>query len=150
VFSGRIDDAQGKFNLRNLAQQGTVQAESLESLQRLLALLGQPQEAAGSIARRVAIAQHELSPEGQALRAPLAPMPTTPDDLLNLDGVPPSALDALRPYIAILPDITPVNANTAPAEVLAAVVPGLSLAQARAITRQRDQGAWFNDLADFA
>jgi general secretion pathway protein K len=55
--------------------------------------------------------------------------------------------DRLRPFLAVLPASTPVNLNTAPAEVLAAVFPKLPLDAARALVRSRTQ-AWFNQVAD--
>lgn len=149
VFSGRIYDEQGKFNLRNLAQNGTVQAEAYETLQRLLTLLGQPQELASQIARRVATAQVEVGPDGVIRRGPLTPTPTTVDALLSLGTIDTRMLERMRPHMTILPDATPVNANTATAEVLAAVVQGLALPQARTLVAQRDRGVWFRDAADF-
>ena len=46
----------------------------------------------------------------------------------------------IAPYITLLPVRTPVNVNTAPKEVLAAVIPGLDLASAERLVqaRQRD------------
>lgn len=73
----------------------------------------------------------------------------TVDDLEGITEVDEKTIEALRPYVTVLPENTAVNANTAPAEVLATVVPGLSLAQARALTEQRNAGSWFNDRADF-
>ena len=42
------------------------------------------------------------------------------------------------------------SVNTAPPEVIAALVAGLSLSQARAITGERDRGNWLNNSGDFA
>jgi general secretion pathway protein K len=50
----------------------------------------------------------------------------------------------------VLPAATPVNVNTAPAEVIAALVPGMSLSQARTLAGERDRGNWFNNAGDFA
>lgn len=46
----------------------------------------------------------------------------------------------LRPYVVLLPRETPVNLNTAPKEVIAAVLPGIDLAGAQRLVqaRQRD------------
>ncbi|CAB3927809.1 type II secretion system protein GspK [Achromobacter ruhlandii] len=56
----------------------------------------------------------------------------------------------LRRTMTVLPVATSVNVNTAPPEVVAALVPGLSLSQARALTGERDRGNWFNNSGDFA
>jgi general secretion pathway protein K len=149
VFAGRIHDEQGKFNLRNLARHGSVQGPAYEALQRLLGFLAQPAELASRIAHLMTESQAALTPAGTLRRGPLRPLPLTLDDLAAQAGLDEDRIDVLRPHLTVLPDVTPVNANTASAEVLAAVVPGLSLAQARAVVAQRDRGAWFNDTADF-
>jgi general secretion pathway protein K len=52
-------------------------------------------------------------------------------------GLSPSTVAALEPYVTILPISTPVNINTASAEVLAANVPNLDLASAKRLVVQR-------------
>jgi len=49
--------------------------------------------------------------------------------------------------VTVLPQPTPVNANTAPAEVLAARIENLSLADARRLVASRDR-AFFKDRTD--
>ena len=55
----------------------------------------------------------------------------------------------LRPFVAALPRFTQVNVNTAPPEVLAAIVEGLDLDSARALVVQRDR-TFFRSPADFS
>jgi general secretion pathway protein K len=57
-------------------------------------------------------------------------------------GLSPGTLAALQPHITVLPEATPVNLNTASAEVLSAVLPGLDLASARQAVSQRQRGHW--------
>jgi len=169
LFSGRIEDEQGKYNLRNLAKDGVPQPLEIAALDRLCAMLGLPGSLAPKIAVRIASAQSVPGESGTAAgagsengsgtgaggaaptqgRGPMAPMIRTVDDLKGITEVDEKTIEALRPYVTVLPESTAVNANTAPAEVLATVVPGLSLAQARALTEQRNAGTWFNDRADF-
>ncbi|GAA0500907.1 type II secretion system minor pseudopilin GspK [Pigmentiphaga daeguensis] len=171
LFSGRIEDEQGKYNLRNLAKAGVPQPIEIAALDRLCAMLGLPGSLAPRIAVRIASAQAVPGTSGETGtgtgtgtgsgtgtgqngeasqgRGPSAPMIRTVDDLEGITDVDEKTIEALRPYVTVLPETTAVNANTAPAEVLAAVVPGLSLAQARALTEQRNAGTWFNDRADF-
>jgi len=52
-------------------------------------------------------------------------------------GLSPQTVATLEPYVVILPAATPVNINTASAEVLAASVPGLDLASAKRLVIQR-------------
>jgi general secretion pathway protein K len=54
-------------------------------------------------------------------------------------GIEPGALQALEPYIVILPEATRVNVNTAPREVLVAAVDGLDLATAERIVQSRQR-----------
>jgi general secretion pathway protein K len=53
----------------------------------------------------------------------------------------------LRPFVTVLPTQTPVNMNTAPAEVVAALVPGMSLSSAQALVSRR-QSAFFRNTGD--
>ena len=61
-------------------------------------------------------------------------------------GLSPGTLAALRPYITLLPVQTPVNLNTASAEVLYACIHGLEMADAQRLVQQR-QGTYFATLA---
>jgi general secretion pathway protein K len=71
------------------------------------------------------------------------------DDLLSLPGCTPQMINAIRSQTVILPAATPLNINTASPEVLAARVPGLSLADASAVANSRRQTA-FQAVADLA
>lgn len=57
-------------------------------------------------------------------------------------GLSPASLAALQPHITLLPEATPVNLNTASAEVLSASIAGLDLASARQLVQQRQRGPW--------
>ena len=54
----------------------------------------------------------------------------------------------LRPYVTALPGFTPINVNTAPPEVLSAVIDGLDRGNAQALASQRDR-AFYRDTGDF-
>ena len=54
----------------------------------------------------------------------------------KIRGLDAGALGRLQLYAIALPRATPVNVNTAPAEVIAAVVEGLDLPQAQAFARR--------------
>ncbi len=141
-FSGMIEDEQGKFNLTRLAVDGVVQRDEVAALEKLLGALDTPTGLAGAIAHRVAAAQ--AGPQGAS-----APALRTPQDLSGVEGMSPEALATLATYLTLLPERTPINVNTAPAEVLSAAIPGLSLGQARSLTQERDRGQWFNSRGDF-
>lgn len=147
VFSGAIEDAQARLNLAGLARDGQPDVAAVQHLERLLTMRGQQTGPALRIAQRIALAQAD--PLSDPARQALVPMPTALEHLSDVEGVTPALLEALRAVAVILPEPTRVNVNTASAEVIAAMVPGLSLSAARSVTAQRDRGQWFNDAADF-
>jgi general secretion pathway protein K len=141
-LTGVIRDEQAKFNLRNLVGPKGVIPREVEALQRLLALVGVSESLAGPVAARVLAT---VPGEGGRKQVELAL--GTIDDLLGLEGVSASTIERLRPFVTVLPQPTPVNANTAPAEVLAARIENLALADARRLTASRDR-AYFKDRTD--
>lgn len=128
--SGRIVDAQSRYNLRNLVVAGKVAPEQLAILGRLCELAGLDTGIAQTIA-----AQWQAALTGAA-GAPL--LPAQFDDLAWF-GLPPQVLDALRPFIVVLPGASAVDLNTAPREVLAAVIPGIDLGGADRLVQQRQR-----------
>ncbi|MNX93977.1 General secretion pathway protein K [compost metagenome] len=159
VFSGGVQDEQGKYNLYNLARNGVPQPEQEEVLRRLLNTLQLPDTLAPRILDIIAAAQPPVlaadaasAPQGQVRATPdaRAPLPRGVDEVAALLGLEPPMRNALRRTMTVLPAATSVNVNTAPAEVIAALVPGLSLSQARAMAGERDRGNWFNNTGDFA
>ncbi len=138
-LSGVIRDAQGRYNLRNLVREGKVQPVELKTLERLCELLGLP----ASLAQQIADALRQAMPgttveingndEGRR-RTPL--LPAGVEDLGWL-GLSLTTVQRLAPYVSWLPVTTPVNLNTAPREVIAAVVPGVDLAGAERLVQSR-------------
>jgi general secretion pathway protein K len=147
-FSGFVEDEQGKFNLATLAVGGVVQIARVQALQRLVASLSLPAELATRIALRVVEGQYKLDGQ-QIVGTPVRPGLASIDDLRGVEGVTPAALNALRPFVAVLPIGTALNINTASPEVLSATVPGLGIGTARQLVAARERGQWFRDRADF-
>jgi general secretion pathway protein K len=144
-ISGRIDDAQGRYNLRNLIDGGSGKphAQELATLDRLCSLAGAPNGTAARISEALRLAWMPATDEERRQ----APLP--PERLLDLArlGLESDLLERLAPWLDLLPQPTPVNANTAPREVLAAVVPGLELGGAERIVQQRQRQP-FESLED--
>ena len=140
AFEGRIEDEQGKFNLRNLVNRQQVDSEQLQSFERLCQLIGVDPAVSRHVSQRV-IASY-LPPVKY-------PMLRSLDDLSGLEGLDPLVLQRMQAYISVLPGPTWVNGNTASAEVLSAVVPQLSLSQAHGLVAERDSGQWFINRGDF-
>jgi len=149
--SGRILDAQARFNLTNLYQRaadgsGSTLAPNpawVTAFGRLLQTLGMNAALAEPTAQYFLRAAKGGSSDGQ-------PAPRPPDsvqDLLAIPGYTPEMIDTLEPFVIVLPQQTAVNANTADAEVLSAVIDDLPLDRARELVRQRDR-AHFNNTAD--
>ena len=141
-LSGEIRDEQAKFNLRNLAGPQGVNMRELAVLRRLLALVGASEGFAEPVAKRVLTAV-----PGDGGRKQTALGLASIDDLLGLEDIGTAVIERLRPFVTVLPQPTPVNANTAPAEVLAARFENLALADARRLVASRD-GAYFKDRTD--
>lgn len=136
--TGRVEDAQARFNLRNLTgPAGPVSAE-VAVLARLLELVGLDGAGAGALAQRLQAAILAQRDRGVALQ------PATVDALVLPEAADRLALERLAPFVTLLPIATPVNLNTAPAEVIAARFANLSLADARQIVTDRERG-WFRD-----
>jgi general secretion pathway protein K len=141
-LAGEIRDEQAKFNLRNLAGPAGVNTRELAVLRRLLVLVGAAEGLADPVAERVLSAA-----PGEDGRKQAALGLASIDDLLGLEGISAAAIERLRPFVTMLPQPTPVNANTAAAEVLAARFENLALADARRLVASRDRG-YFKDRAD--
>ena len=138
-LAGTIDDEQAKFNLRNLLSGAELNADEVQSLRRLLAALRIDERLADRIAERVLAAQKARASEPAIGLAYV-------DDLLQV-GLEPDQFQRLRGFVTILPEPTPLNVNTASAEVLSARITGLELTDARRIVAARDR-AYFKDLGD--
>jgi general secretion pathway protein K len=141
-LSGTIQDAQARYNLLNLvAGEGKPAAAELVTLQRLCDLAGLPGGSAERIAAGMAAALARAVTE-DSRSAPLLPRSI---EQLRWFGLDADAIARLAPSVVLLPVRTPVNLNTAPREVIAAVIPGLDLASAERIVRER-QAAPFRNL----
>jgi len=155
-LSGGLSDQQGLFNLNSLVREGKASAADLAVFQKLLDLLQLPPGLAGAVADWIDPDAEPTYPGGAEDMDYLALGPpyraanralTTVDGLYRIKGFDAARVERLRAFVTALPQATPVNVNTAPAEVLAAVA-GLSLDQARALVAAR-KARHFADLADF-
>lgn len=150
VFSGRIEDEQGKFNLYGLARGGVPQPEALQALTRLLQLQQLPAGLADTLLQAVMAAQAPASAAGEQTVLAHAPLPRGLAELAGRLGLQAPVRAELMRTMTLLPASTSVNVNTAPAEVIAALVPDLSLSQARTLAGERDRGNGFNNSGDLA
>ena len=146
LLSGSIQDAQGFFNLNNLATQGSVNLSEVQAFARLLSSTRQDPSLATIAARYIASIYRSADAPQSALPRPISL--TQIDDLLSVPGFTPQVIEAVRPHILFLPSTTPINVNTASPELLAALIPSLSLSQAIALVNSRRQSP-FMKVTDF-
>ena len=137
-ISGSIVDAQARFNLRGLVDgAGKPQDVQLAALQRLADLAGAPGDTARRIAEGMVLATGVGTPENPATpERPLRPAQLA--DLVWL-GIDTATLARLAPWVDLLPLPTPVNANTAPREVLMAAIDGIDLGTAERLVQARQR-----------
>ncbi|HMX39764.1 MAG TPA: type II secretion system minor pseudopilin GspK [Saprospiraceae bacterium] len=151
-LSGSIQDAQARYNLRNLVAQGKVQALELTTLQRLCETLGLPAQVAQTIADGLRRSTLSASAEvqGDAASAPAVSMnagngtgamPLAPQsvDQLTWLGLDVATIQRLAPHVVLLPQPTPVNLNTAGREVIAAVLTTVDLSAAQRLVQSRQR-----------
>jgi general secretion pathway protein K len=154
---GVIEDRQGLFNLNNLVRNGQSSAPDIAQFQRLLALLGLPGELAIALADWMDSDSETQYPGGaedvyylsqtrsyRSANRPLAEL----GELALVKGFDEHSIERLRPFVCVLPLSLPVNVNFAPAEVLAAVIPDMKLADARVMVQERHRSP-FKDINDF-
>ncbi len=156
TVSGHMIDAQSRYNLGNLSADRLIKPEQVGMLQRLLLHLQLDAGLAMRIAQAVAATQSPplvagtpmVGPQSKKSNAtgPIEMMQV--DDLLVVPGVTPEILAKLKEFVIFLPEVTKVNVNTAPAEVLASLSPDLSLTEANTLVARRKQ-AYFRDEGDF-
>ena len=137
-LSGRIRDAQDRYNLRNLVDAAThklVPAE-LEALTRLCESASVAPQTAQLLAQGLQAAwqaERADAGDGDSEDAPLAPQTVEQLTWLGLDA---ESVRRLQAYVELLPAATPLNINTATPEVLAGVI-GLDVASAKRLEGKR-------------
>jgi len=142
-LSGQITDANSRFNLTNLAENGVP--SNVDAFKKLLTQLRLDPGLALPAAQFVAAGQTPavLPPTNGGTPAAVVPVKQMTtielDDLLDVSGFTVDVIDKLRKYVVVLPERTTVNANTASAEVISAMIPNFSLAEAQALVAVRDR-----------
>jgi general secretion pathway protein K len=135
-LSGVITDQQGLLNVTNLVESGNPSRTGVNSFRRLFSLLGLPASEVDTLAANLQLASNTTTDNQSASQAPIAPQRA---EQLAWLGLPQSTVTALLPYVTILPGRTPININTAPAEVIYAAIDGLTLAEAQQLVARRAQ-----------
>jgi general secretion pathway protein K len=153
---GAIVDAQGRLNVNALGDGGASSDLERRRIAALFAQRGGPAGALDALADWID-ADGLVSDTGaedayygaQAVPGLTANAPVVRvAELLSVKGVSAPALAAVLPFLTALPAGTPLNVNTAPPEVLAAVVDGLGGESLAGLVASRARQP-FATIADF-
>ncbi len=155
TITGKIEDAQARFNLNNL-QNPTNLNQFILLLKAVSPSLSQTQ--AKTIAEAVThwvqfqstVKSASQYTESYAkmhppYQAAFRPMVST-SELILVSGITPKLYQQLRPYVTALPAFTKINLNTASVDVLMSLGAGLSRQQALAIVALRQSSGGFKNL----
>jgi general secretion pathway protein K len=156
--AGSVFDQQARFNLNNLVRGLPAQASAADiaAFQRLLITLELPTTLVEALIDWLDGDLQIYGADGAenefylALPDPYYAANRPLVDLAELTlvrGFDANIIDRLAPYVCVLPQATQINVNTASAEVLAAVIPGLDLNGAVELVKARGNGS--PTLADF-
>ncbi len=152
TIEGRITDLQTRFNLNSLAPNGVRSEANVAVARSLFARAGVPASLVDRLTEALdkdevtATGQSESQVYGAVLRNAKI---DTLADLLDIGGFSHSKLDALAPWVTVLPEASTININTASYDLLAAALPDVNEQQwAKAISaRQSKPFSSVNDLA---
>ncbi len=156
-IAGYIVDVQGRINVNNIAGVPSAPAPTRTALQRLFAALALPPTLLNAISDWVDADDRVSEPGGaedawyssQAHPGLAANSPVRrASELLAVRGADAAAIARLLPFVSALDAPATVNVNTAPPEVLSAVIGGLDAAGATALAASRIP-APFATIADF-
>ncbi|MEO6281193.1 type II secretion system minor pseudopilin GspK [Roseateles sp.] len=141
-LSGTIDDAQSRYNLRALINSPQVDPLEQRVLERLCSQVNAPPGTAAVIINGLraafpAPASGASGPASAPATSDSGPIQPAGLDQLAWLGLDAATLARLQPYVVLLPKPTPVNLNTAPREVIAALFDGVDLASAERVVQGR-------------
>ena len=152
---GHIVDAQGMLNVNNLAD-GNQTVLERQRFDRLFNALRIPPATLAAMVDWVDSDSIEepggaedswygrMAQPGLAANMPVVRI----DELAAVRGVNPTVLAAMTRFVTALPDATPLNVNTAPAELLAASIDGVEPAALATLLASRAQQP-FQNIGDF-
>lgn len=155
---GRLNDLQGRFNVNNLTHPDLeISAAQQAVLERLLDRLGLDTDPVQALLDWLDPDQEPRFPGGAedsyyrtldppylAANRPL----TSITELRLIRGFEPPSPTLLEPLLSALPERTPINVNTAPAELLAALDPRLDDTAVERLLAAREERP-FSDGTDF-
>ena len=159
TISGYLEDIQGRFNINNLDPTGQHVQLEMDRFRRLIQNLNADpdiniNENLTYLIQDWIDAGNDPLPNGaeedfyQSQELPYRTsnqLLQSLSELLLLNGFSQKDYDALMPRICVLPQVTPINVNTATAEVLSSLVNGLLPSDVQRVIDDRP----FNDVQTF-
>jgi general secretion pathway protein K len=147
-LSGQITDAQSKYNLYNLVADPRNEAVRFELL---CAQINVAQSSCAAIASNFTMSWSSASSATSTQDNPQAVLlPQTLADLAWY-GLDAKTIQQLEPYVTLIPpapgqllQVTKINANTAPAPVLAVAAPDMQISEANMLVQRRQQSPFKN------
>jgi general secretion pathway protein K len=140
IISGQIKDAQARFNLNNLVDASkdpiiTRSEPQIAAFRRLLGHLQLPADLADTLADYLLLIRPRTI--GDKNEPAKKPQLIFVEDLAAISAFTPAHIQKLEKFVIFLPTKvqTTVNVNFAEPEVLAAVIEGLSMGEARRVSR---------------
>jgi len=150
---GRIIDLQGRFNLNSLVAGGGPDADAIERYKRLLRLLELDEVLADALVDWIDADIEVRFPDGAEDESYLlldTPYRTANQPLVDISelrlikGYTAEVIEKLRPFVIALPEATPINVNTASAEVLSTVAEDLSTSEGEVLLEARGEEGFAN------
>ena len=157
TLSGAIEDQQARFNLNNLIHNGSDSASDIALFKRLLSQLNLPQDLLNPLLDWLDTDDSLRSPGGAEDAFYLLADPPyrcanqallTVDELYRVRGFNRTVIDRLKPFVTALPQRSTINVNTAPREILMALLPDFSETDISTVLENR-KSAFFKDKQDF-
>lgn len=157
-ISGKIEDEQAKINVNNLITAGEIDPLTRTRLETLFTLREHDPTIVQAIIDWIDPNVEAIPPSGAeddyytGLEYPYLTANQTMQHISELrlvKGITQEIFDDISIFLTALPSNTAVNINTARADVIAAVIPDLGIANAKDIVEERN-GAAFESIQEFA
>jgi general secretion pathway protein K len=133
LLAVKLEDAQGRFNLNNLVRAGQASANDVRAFQRLLTILNLDPLLANALLDWMDADSNPAPGGGGGENVDyLARTPsyrvadqslTSVEELRLVKGFTPAIVEALKKHVAVLPEGSAINVNTASREVLVTLFP---------------------------
>jgi len=154
---GHIVDMQGRFNLNDLVKNGQASQPDVDRFRRLLSAVNLDPDLALAVVDWIDPDQNVSFPSGAEDTEYMSMDPpyraanqamVSPSELMLVKGFDADSYNKLAPFISTLPTYTAINVNTAPAQVLMALVPGLDSGTAKTLVdNAKNKG--YGSVAEF-